>query len=313
MERLAWIETLDRHGDVATRHPVYEWPVKVGRAYTNDIVLDDPYIAASHLEISQTDKGRYQLKRLDSINGLTVNTLRGKQIDAIISANNVARIGQTQLRIRPIDYLVPAEKLLPGIPWLRGWPAFFIGVTVLLSSHLLHQWLNYDRAEVYEILLSPILPDIPLLLLWAGFWALIGRVQSGCANIIAHAVIASLLIGLLMLISCAIDYVDFAFNQNQIINMLLYMTFPLILGTLFYRHIILVSRISRRRLRITLTALFIGLGSVAFTIEVLTPESDRSYMSFSRTIGPPSMLRAQGKSTDEFISGASVLKSRVSE
>lgn len=313
MERLAWFEILDRHGDVTTRHPVYEWPVKVGRAYTSDVVLDDPYIAANHLEINQTDKGCYQLNELGSVNGLTTNTLRGKQTDVIISANDVARIGQTQFRVRPIDYPVSAEKPLPGIPWLRGRPALVVGVMVLLLFHLLHQWLNYDRAEINEILLGPILPDIPLLLLWAGFWALIGRVQSGRANIIAHAVIASLLIGLLMFISCVIDYVDFALNSNQIINWLLFFTFPLILGTLLYQHIILVSRISRRRLKITLTALFIGLGSAAFTIDVLTPESDQPRMTFSRTIGPPSMLRTHGKSTDEFISGASVLKSRVSE
>lgn len=314
MERLAWVEILDRHGDVSSRHPVYAWPLRVGRAYTNDIVLDDPYVAANHLEINHVDEGRYQLKIVSSINAMMLDSLHGKQADATVSASQVARIGHTQLRIRPVDYAVSAEKSLPSYDWLRGWPALFVGVTVLLLTHLLTLWLNYDRADGYNILLLPVVGAITLLLIWVGFWALIGRVLSGRANFIAHTVNASLGVALLIFLGVLLNgYVDFAFNSNLMTNVLPEVTEPLIIGTLLYRHIGLVSRMSRRKLGMIVVALMASLIGFSYVTEKGTADDKLTDMSFSRTIGPPFILLAHGKSTEAFIAGASRLKAKVDE
>jgi len=314
MERLAWIEILDRHGDVAVRHPVHAWPVRVGRAYSSDLVLDDPYVAANHLEINQADDGNHQVKILDSINGMTIDARRGKQTDATISGNNVVRIGQTQLRIRPFDYAVPAERLLPGNAWVRRWPAMIAGVLALLLTHLLMQWLSYDRDESYRILFSPLLGDIPLLLLWVGFWALIGRVLSGRANFIAHTVIASMGVALFMLLNNLLyGYVDFALDSSLMSNLLSGFIEPLIIGPVLYYHLCLVSRVSRRRLGIMVAMLLATLIGIGLITDELTSDSALTAMEFSRTIGPPSLLMVQGKTTEEFIAGANGLKSKVDE
>lgn len=314
MERLAWVEILDRHGDVSSRHPVYAWPLKVGRAYTNDIVLDDPYVAPNHLEIVPADEGRYQLKIVNSINAMMLDTMRGKQADAAVSPNQTVRIGHTQLRIRPVDYEVSAERTLPSNAWARSWPALFAGVAALILMHLLTLWLNYDRADGYSILLLPILGGVFLLLLWVGFWALIGRVVSGRANFIAHAVNASLGVTLLILLSGLMyGYVDFAFNSSMMSNLFPELAEPLIIGTLLYRHIGLVSRMSRRRIGMIVAALMASLIGFGYVTENLTADSNLTDMSYSRTIGPPFMLIARGKSAEAFIAGAAALKSRVDE
>ena len=314
MERLAWVEILDRHGDASSRHPVYAWPLKVGRAYTSDIVLDDPYVAANHLEINPVGEGAYQLKVVISVNKMMVDTLRGKQADATVSANQVVRIGHTQLRIRPVDYAVSAEKSLPSKAWLRSWPALFVGVAALVLIYLLTLWLNYDRAEGYRILLLPIVGVIVLLLLWGGFWALIGRVLSGRANFIAHAVNASLGVALLIFMNGLLyGYVDFALNTDLMTNVLPEVAEPLIIGALLYRHIGLVSRMSRRRLGIIVVALMASLIGFGYVSEKWTADNKLTEMSFSRTIGPPFILLAHGKSTEVFIAGASELKSKVDE
>jgi len=314
MERLAWVEIVDRHGDVSARHPVYSWPLKVGRAYTSDIVLDDPYVAANHLEINHADGNAYQLRVVDSVNAMMIDTLRGKQADAAVPANHVVRIGQTQLRIRPVDYAVSAEKPLPNNAWSRNWTAFFVGITVLLLTYLLTLWLNYDRADGYSILLLPVVGALTLLLIWSGFWALIGRVLSGRANFVAHAVNASLGVALLIFLDSWLDgYVDFAFNSNLMSNVMPEVTEPLIIGTLLYRHIGLVSRMSRRTIVIIVAALMASLIGFGYVSEKWTSDENRTDMSFSRTIGPPFMLLAHGKSTEAFIAGAGELKSKVDE
>lgn len=312
MERLAWVEILDRHGDVSARHPVHAWPVTVGRAYTSDIVLDDPYVAAEHLEINRTDGGLFQVKIVNSGNAMTIDTRRGRQSEAAISANQVVRIGQTQLRVRPVDYAVAPEKVLPGNAWARSWPALLTGLAVLVLVHLLTLWLNYDRADGFNILLTPVIGAIAVLLLWAGFWALIGRVLSGSANFIAHAVNASMGVALLIFLDGLLyGYVDFALNMNLMAGAVSGIAGTLIIGTLLYRHIRLVSRISRRKLIVILAALVAGLAGLGYVSQEWAPDEHLTDMSFSGTIGPPYLSLAHGKSTDAFLSDASSLKTKV--
>ncbi len=314
MERLAWVEILDRHGDVSARHPVHAWPLKVGRAYTSDIVLDDPYVAADHLEINHQDEGIYQLKIVNSINAMMIEPRHGKQADATVSANQIVRIGQTQLRIRPLNYSVSAEKPLSSNAWSRSWSALFIGVAVLLLMHFLTLWLNYDHADGYNIFLLPILGVITLLLFWVGFWALIGRVLSGRANFIAHTVNASLGVALLIFLNSLLyGYADFALDSRMVSNVLPEVIEPLIIGILLYRHFSLVSRMSRRKLGIIVVALLASLLGFGYVTDKWTADDNITAMSFSRTIGPPFLLLAHGKSTDAFISRADRLKLKADE
>lgn len=311
-ERLAWVEVLDRHGDVSSRHPVHAWPLKVGRAYTGDIVLDDPHIAANHLEINPADGGGYQLKVIDSVNAMTIAPLRGKQTDAIVVANQSIRIGHTQLRIRPVDYAVAAEKPLLNNAWSRSWAALSVGIVVLMLTYLLTLWLNYARDDAYSILLLPLVGAITLLLIWSGFWALIGRVVSGRANFAAHAVNASLGVALLIFLdSLLYGYVDFAFNTNFMSNVLPEIVEPLIIGMLLFRHAALVSRMSRLKIGILVAMLMSILIGFGYVTEKWTSDNKLTDMSFSGTIGPPFMLLVHGKSAEVFIAGASELKMKV--
>jgi Inner membrane component of T3SS, cytoplasmic domain len=314
MERLAWVEMLDRHGDVASRYPVQAWPLRIGRAYSSDLVLDDAHVAAHHLEIAPAGEGLYQVKLVSSINGMTIDSRRGNPDEASITANDVVRIGQTQLRIRPLDYVVAAEKPMRGTGWMRRWPMMIAGMAAMLLAHLLSLWLDYNRDEGYDILLSPLLGDIPVLLLWVGFWALIGRVLSGQANFIAHAVIASLGTGLILLLNNFFyGYADFAFNTSLVSNVISEVIETLIVGTMLYRHIALVSRIGWRQLSLIVSVLVVSLVGLIHLTDSLNADKNLGHMSYSGTVGPPSMLLAHGVSTEEFIDGASRLKDKVDE
>ena len=134
MERLAWLEILDRHGDVSSRHSVHAWPLKIGRAYTNDIVLDDPQIAAHHVEIRPAEDGNYHAVDLGSLNGILNKNSKLNQAEALISADDVLRIGQTQIRIRPLNYAVAAETRVPQSTWLRAWRGLLLGVALYATT-----------------------------------------------------------------------------------------------------------------------------------------------------------------------------------
>jgi pSer/pThr/pTyr-binding forkhead associated (FHA) protein len=57
VSRIALLEVLDRDGHVKHYLPIGEWPVSVGRALDNDLVLDDAHVAPHHLRIAADESG----------------------------------------------------------------------------------------------------------------------------------------------------------------------------------------------------------------------------------------------------------------
>ena len=58
-EPAIWIEVLSRlHHDVAARYRFSDVPITIGRAYDNDVVVDDPHVAAHHLRITRGENGQ---------------------------------------------------------------------------------------------------------------------------------------------------------------------------------------------------------------------------------------------------------------
>ena len=154
MKRLAWVEILNSQGDVSNRHPVYAWPVNVGRAYHNDVILDDPYVAAGHLEIQPLEAGGYQLNTLGDVKGVTLNRQRKPHTMTQVTAEDVIHIGRNQLRIRPVDYVVSPAQTPPKWARLRSGLGLSVGLLLLLFEYALSRWLSYDREEKNTILLA---------------------------------------------------------------------------------------------------------------------------------------------------------------
>ena len=50
-------------------YPLRTFPVRVGRALDNDIILSDPSISAHHLEVDRNDDGQLTVRNLSEENG----------------------------------------------------------------------------------------------------------------------------------------------------------------------------------------------------------------------------------------------------
>jgi hypothetical protein len=92
-----FVEILARNGDVLHRHRLQQLPIRIGRGYDNDVILDDAHSAASHA--SRNGRAHQMLLRdLGSKNG---SYYGGKRCEALRStATRVVRLGHTRLRVR---------------------------------------------------------------------------------------------------------------------------------------------------------------------------------------------------------------------
>src|SRR5438105_2198090 len=126
---MIWVEILSRHRDVAHRARFVEPGIRIGRGYDNDVIVDDPYVAAQHLRIERQEDGRLAAVDLGSLNGTFLDRERMRRERVVIDGDRPIRIGHTYLRIREAAHAVPTER--SGRPETGAWP---IALAVMLAS-----------------------------------------------------------------------------------------------------------------------------------------------------------------------------------
>jgi hypothetical protein len=172
-ERLALIECLERDGRLGRAIDVHGWPLTLGRALSNRVVLDDPCVAPAHARVEPDAQGSLVLTVLDTANGVSVD---GRHFAAggrcaLPAAGATLQLGQTRLRLRLPGEVLAAEKLLPpaaASPWLWALPLFVLALAELA--------LALDPGADLVAWL-PVLVGLPVAVAgWCGVWALLSKV-----------------------------------------------------------------------------------------------------------------------------------------
>ena len=176
MAPVMWIEVLSRDGHVHWRQRVDADEARIGRAYDNDVVLDDPHVAAHHLRVGPDATGALAAEDLGSVNGLYAegDTRRVERLP--VRDGQGLRIGRTVLRVRLAGEAVAAERPLAPPRSHAAWGAACFAVVV--AWLLVSNWLALTNEPTFTKVVAPLLPFVVLLGLWTGIWALLGRVFS---------------------------------------------------------------------------------------------------------------------------------------
>ncbi|MFA9217186.1 MAG: FHA domain-containing protein, partial [Sphingomonadaceae bacterium] len=111
-----YVELLGANGEVLQRQRYQQLPIRIGRAYDNDLILDDAHSGAHHASVSLNERGELLMTDLGSQNG---SIYRGHRIShLVLGGNTVVRLGHTRLRIRAADFPVAPE--VPDTT-MHGW------------------------------------------------------------------------------------------------------------------------------------------------------------------------------------------------
>jgi len=174
METLALIELLDRDGLPRQAVRVAGWPVRIGRAISCDVVLDDPHVAAHHADLVEHEDG------IHVVPAATVNGVRLGR--ATIAAGSTARLppsgllqlGASTLRVRLADEALGPELALGDV---HG-GARRRGASLLALLALAGLWTAFDQwltstPGASGIAMAGLYFAAPVGLgLWCGLWAL---------------------------------------------------------------------------------------------------------------------------------------------
>jgi hypothetical protein len=175
-----WIEVLSRHGEVATRTRVDTPEARIGRAFDNDVVIDDPHVAPHHLRIHRGEDGELIAEDLGTLNGLYAEHAAHRVPRLPLAREPGFRIGRTTLRVRDARHPVAPEKLLTPPRAHARW-AGLLGAVLLLMLLVL-QWLGNTAQPNANAVFLPLLGFVTALALWATVWAVLSRIFFGQAQ-----------------------------------------------------------------------------------------------------------------------------------
>jgi hypothetical protein len=175
-----WIEVMSRHGEVAARSRIDAPEARIGRAFDNDVVVDDPYVAPHHLRVFRGEDGELVAEDLATLNGL-YSEHGTRRVDRLpLAGESGIRIGRTTLRVHDGAHAVAPERALAppraDATWAAGLGAALVGVILLLG------WLSLTTEPTANLVLLPLLGFATVLVLWSGMWALFSRVFFGQAR-----------------------------------------------------------------------------------------------------------------------------------
>lgn len=297
MNHSIFVEQLTPDGEVLHRTKVTHLPIRIGRAYDNDIILNDRHTAAHHAQIELNQLDELIIADLGSQNGITLANTRENFF--VIDGDKIYRLGHTRLRIRTADYRVADEVSdLTNHRWEGVLPAA-TGLGLLLVTGLLSIWLaDLNQGTLSKYLLE-LVSILGFAIGWSGIWALFSKLFTGHARFGRHLFIASAGLAFLELWEHLSGLVAYAFSWEPLAT---FNSHPVIAicALVLYFHMRTAGNNRPGRLKIYLAALAI-LGSVITmtkTYQASNHLSDELYMS---RIYPPVVRISRDHSLDEFM------------
>jgi hypothetical protein len=311
------VEVLDRRGRVRERVRLGRLPAFVGRAYTNDVVLEDRFVSPRHCAIRETESGEMAIEDLESLNGVKVLTDSASGSLALRSGDRF-RVGETVLRLVEAAHPVAPAEPLPadegGI--LRALRHSRLALAVVVASLLIF-YLDEYLAAYYDTsftpVASPALLGLGALGLWSGIWAFVNRLLTHRFDYLRHLSCACLAAVAYVFVESFSEYAEFIFSFERLGSAIDLIGGAATTYVLFYAHLAVIPASTRRLRRVWAlggTSLLLGLASL---LSYTGPEDLVAEIPVRVAIKALGASLILPQTTSEFLEGARFLREHVDE
>lgn len=311
MAPLGYIEILDGKGNVAERVPIESFPVRIGRAYTNEVIVSDPYVCPMHVEIAEDERGRLRASDLDSVNGLHQAGEEARVSKLELQSGSQFRIGRTWLRYCSVDHPIAptaidaSQRIAPSTSTYAAIAAGALVLSVLCLESFIS---SVERVKLVNVVGEPLVTVVTTLG-WAGAWALASRIIVSRFHFSEHTTIAFGAILGFILLSTISEWLEFFFPAIPVLWVAGLFGSGLVLAALVYSHLGFASPL-RRRSRI-LAALLISAAVVC--MNAISDYAARSkfstVMEYTGVLKPIDAALLPSISIDRFIADSQKLRS----
>lgn len=306
---MIWIEILSRHRDVATRIGIAGEEASIGRGYENDVIVDDPYVAARHLRVFRDDAGQLVAEDLGGINGTFLDGSTSRVSRFVIDGGRPIRIGQTLLRVRAHDYSVESERIAPTER--RTLPIVLVlAITAVLFGFIvLRVWLAQTGEPRLSNYVTPLLTFAGIMVVWVGIWALFSRIFAGRSYLVRNLLIA--LSGFLasLIYNELARYASFALTW-PVPSTYEYAASWLILAAVLFLHLRVISA-TRLWLKGAIVAALLVVAIGVQSLQRSEAFFDSGRQNTARLLLPPAFRAVPLRAPDAFFADVADLKTRI--
>jgi hypothetical protein len=304
---MIWVEVLSRYRDVAARFRVDGNEAYVGRGYDNDVIIDDPYVAARHVRIFRDTAGRLVAEDAGSKNGLFLDRDGARRDRVILDPAQPIRIGHTYVRIRDNAHAVPLERLASA-QRTPVWPiavAVALGLSIL-GVEALSVWLAQIGEPRTPMYLNPLLTIAEWVLAWVAVWTIVCRLFFGQARLLQNFLIA--LTGLLVfsLYREIAQFAAFSFTWPVAMNYE-YAVQSFLIAVVCFFHLRETGR-SNLALKGAVVMTLLAVAVAVQTVQRLEAVSDFGPQNSARRLLPPALHLGPVRAESDFFAEIERLK-----
>lgn len=300
---LALLEAVDRDGQVRQAWRVERWPLTIGRALDNDVVLSDPHVAAHHAMLAV--EGSMLFVRVGATrNGLAIGRERiaGGQTRELADAGADLdlHIGRATLRLRLAGHaLAPEQEMATIVTHERRWQPTLLLALAVLAVVLANTWIDSDPEAFARAIGTALLSALFVGAVWCGLWALLSKTFTRQSHLGWHVrvfVVASLATLALAVLP---PLVAFAFSWPWVTDFSFVAIYATVAGAIYF-HLLAVEPARRRLMRAVAVSGFVaGVAlSLWFNLQRTGRLGEELYMNH---LFPPQLRAARPVSSDRFI------------
>ena len=290
--------------------------VRIGRALDNDVIIDDPYIDAHHLEIRlDSDEGWVAVDQRSSNGSFkdkrTIHTAAIKSGDELL-------IGKTLLRIFAVDHVVaPARSLRDFEHRLLRLDSISTVTPLLLlvaALPIAALYLGAAGAEVKpDMLATAVIGGLVVPLAVAAFWSFLARLLRGESRfrVILNITLVFALAWALVPPLVQLAYYNFpgaagGFTLRVLITIALFSAY-------LYIVMLITTRLKPRASQMVVG--FVAACAIATHVVTLYSNRDefRQFPGYDAAIYAPMLLLRSGQTPTEFLADLSEVFDRADE
>ena len=309
MDSIAILEILGRQKEVVRIERINRFPFTLGRAYDNEVIIDDPFLAPHHIRIECDEQG-FTAIDLGTKNGMHSIPSKTHQRKTRFDGDTILRLGHTQIRLRSQDYEVPPEKVtMPERPF-RKQLIFVLALTAVLIWGYTEDHLTRINPPDFEVQVATQAFIMLGFLTWGIAWSTAGKILCGKWMLLRYGTLACLTLIIYDLTVWLVSLCAFSFSWTAIARFS-YMPVALIMVIVVYYHTTLISRSSAKHRIIVSFLLTLLLFTGGWSIGNYENDKDWNAIEQYVELWPSSMLFVQGKSIEQFFLQTESLKQKA--